>query len=175
MGGQLTATGNTHNTTLRRDQSQQRRQSQVKFMFLKRWGDALVPAKGDTYLHADRRGRLHVCGQQYHPVLVSSNDPRRGKPKVVWKHDARSRPRKSAHSIALLWHTISTTETSEQNGERRCLVAARQENFSASGVETSKRNIPDAPNQCSRVGVRSRSRQITSDPSREKNETVAAL
>src|SRR6266568_4817834 len=112
----------------------------VKFMFS--LGDPTRPAKATQYFTPIVEDGFMYVGNQYHQYWKL--DVRDGKPKVVWKHDAKvSAGGKSAHSIALLGNNLYYNVGSDNANPR--LVALDKN--SGEVVFEASTNIPEAPNQ----------------------------
>jgi alcohol dehydrogenase (cytochrome c) len=112
----------------------------VKFMFS--LGDAARPAKAAQYFTPIVEDGFMYVGNQYHQYWKL--DVRDGKPKVVWKHDAKvSTGGKSGHSVTLLGNNLYYNVGSENANPR---LVALDKNSGEVVFETST-NIPEAPNQ----------------------------
>jgi alcohol dehydrogenase (cytochrome c) len=112
----------------------------VKFMFS--LGDAARPAKAAQYFTPIVEDGFMYVGNQYHQYWKL--DVRDGKPKVVWKHDAKVQGGgKSGHSVTLLGNNMYYNVGSENANPR---LVALDKNSGEVVFETST-NIPEAPNQ----------------------------
>jgi alcohol dehydrogenase (cytochrome c) len=112
----------------------------VKFMFS--LSDPTRPTKGIQYFTPLVEDGFLYVGNQYHQYWKL--DVREGKPKVVWKYDAKVQGGgKSAHSITMLGNNLYVN-TGNDSPNPRLIALDKNSGQSVFDVST---NIPEAPGQ----------------------------
>jgi alcohol dehydrogenase (cytochrome c) len=132
--------GNWNHSTLSEINRSNVANLKVKFMFS--MGDPTRPTKATQYFTPLVEDGFMYVGNQYHQYWKL--DVREGKPKVVWKYDAKAQGGgKSAHSVTLSGNNLYFNTASDTQNPR--LIALDKN--SGEVVFDVSLSIPEAPNQ----------------------------
>ena len=132
--------GNWNHSTLSEINRSNVANLKLKFMFS--MGDPTRPTKATQYFTPLVEDGFMYVGNQYHQYWKL--DVREGKPKVVWKYDAKAQGgSKSAHSVTLSGNNLYFNTASDTQNPR--LIALDKN--SGEVVFDVSLSIPEAPNQ----------------------------